>query len=55
MHRRIDDATRYLPVEQLALSPQCGFASTMEGNNLTAAHQWAKLDLMLEVAAEIWG
>jgi len=53
--RRIEDASRYLPVEQLALSPQCGFGSTMEGNELTEDEQWAKLDLVLDVAGEIWG
>jgi 5-methyltetrahydropteroyltriglutamate--homocysteine methyltransferase len=53
--RRIEDATRFLPIEQLALSPQCGFGSTMEGNDLTEAQQWAKLDSVMEVAREVWG
>jgi 5-methyltetrahydropteroyltriglutamate--homocysteine methyltransferase len=53
--RRIEDAARFLPVEQLALSPQCGFGSTMEGNELTEDEQWAKLDLVLDVAREVWG
>ena len=53
--RRIDAATEFLPIEQLALSAQCGFGSTMEGNHLTEAQQWAKLDLILEVAREVWG
>jgi len=52
--RRIEEASRFLPVEQLAISPQCGFASGVEGNDLTEDEQWAKLDLMLEVAREVW-
>jgi 5-methyltetrahydropteroyltriglutamate--homocysteine methyltransferase len=46
---------KYLPLEQLALSPQCGFASTEEGNVLTEEEQWAKLRLCVEVAREVWG
>ncbi|MDE3105734.1 MAG: hypothetical protein KGK08_11205 [Acidobacteriota bacterium] len=53
--RRIDEAAKVLPLEQLALSPQCGFASTMEGNLLTEDDQWAKLKLVAEVAREVWG
>ena len=53
--RRIDQAAKVLPLEQLALSPQCGFASTMEGNLLTEEDQWAKLQLVTEVACEVWG
>ena len=53
--RRIDEAAKVLPLEQLALSPQCGFASTMEGNLLTEADQWAKLQLVVETAREVWG
>jgi 5-methyltetrahydropteroyltriglutamate--homocysteine methyltransferase len=53
--RRIDQASKVLPLEQLALSPQCGFASTMEGNLLTEADQWAKLKLVAETAREVWG
>lgn len=53
--RRIDEAARVIPLEQLALSPQCGFASTMEGNDLTEADQWAKLQLVVETAREVWG
>lgn len=53
--RRVDEAARYVPVEQLAISPQCGFASSIEGNTVTEADQWAKLDLVLEVAHKIWG
>jgi 5-methyltetrahydropteroyltriglutamate--homocysteine methyltransferase len=53
--RRIDQAAQFLPLEQLALSPQCGFASTMEGNLLTEEEQWAKLQLVVDVAREVWG
>jgi 5-methyltetrahydropteroyltriglutamate--homocysteine methyltransferase len=53
--RRIEQAARYAPVEQLCLSPQCGFSSTVEGNLLSAAQQWAKLQLIVEVAEEVWG
>lgn len=53
--RRIDEAARYLPLECLALSPQCGFASTMEGNLLTEEEQWAKLRLVIETAHRVWG
>jgi len=55
LKRRIDDAAKYLPLEQLALSPQCGFASTEEGNTLTEDQQWAKLALCVEVARDVWG
>jgi 5-methyltetrahydropteroyltriglutamate--homocysteine methyltransferase len=53
--RRIDEASRYFPLENLALSPQCGFASTMEGNLLTEEEQWAKLRLVAETARRVWG
>ena len=53
--RRLAEASRYAPLEQLALSPQCGFASTEEGNILTEEEQWAKLRLAVEVAQEVWG
>jgi 5-methyltetrahydropteroyltriglutamate--homocysteine methyltransferase len=53
--RRIDEAAKVLPLEQLALSPQCGFASTMEGNLLTETDQWAKLKLVVDTAGEVWG
>ncbi len=52
--RRIDEAAKVIPLEQLALSPQCGFASTMEGNLLTEADQWAKLQLVADTAREVW-
>jgi 5-methyltetrahydropteroyltriglutamate--homocysteine methyltransferase len=55
LKRRIDEASKYLPLEQLALSPQCGFASTEEGNTLTEDQQWAKLSRCVEVAREVWG
>jgi 5-methyltetrahydropteroyltriglutamate--homocysteine methyltransferase len=53
--RRIDEASRYVPLEQLAISPQCGFASTAEGNLLSENDQWAKLSLVAKVANEVWG
>jgi 5-methyltetrahydropteroyltriglutamate--homocysteine methyltransferase len=55
LRRRIDDAARYLPVERLALSPQCGFASSIMGNLLTEDEQFRKFDVMLETAARVWG
>jgi methionine synthase II (cobalamin-independent) len=53
--RRIAEAARYVPLDDLALSPQCGFASTMEGNLLTEDEQWAKLQLVVETARRVWG
>jgi 5-methyltetrahydropteroyltriglutamate--homocysteine methyltransferase len=53
--RRIDEATKYVALDQLCLSPQCGFASTEEGNTLTEDEQWAKLRLVVELAEEVWG
>jgi 5-methyltetrahydropteroyltriglutamate--homocysteine methyltransferase len=53
--RRIQQAASYVPLENLALSPQCGFASTMEGNLLTEDEQWAKLRLVIETAHRVWG
>ena len=55
LKRRIEEAAKYAPIEQLAISPQCGFASTEEGNLLTVEQQWAKLALCVEVAREVWG
>jgi 5-methyltetrahydropteroyltriglutamate--homocysteine methyltransferase len=55
LKRRIDEASRYVPLEQLCLSPQCGFSSTVEGNALTRDEQFAKLALIVETAAEVWG
>ena len=53
--KRIDEASKYVPLENLALSPQCGFASTMEGNLLTEAQQWQKLGLVVDTARKVWG
>lgn len=53
--RRIDEATKFVPLEQLCLSPQCGFASTEEGNVLAEEEQWAKLRMIVELAEEVWG
>ena len=53
--QRIREASRFVPLENLALSPQCGFASTMEGNLLTEDEQWAKLRLVTETARRVWG
>jgi 5-methyltetrahydropteroyltriglutamate--homocysteine methyltransferase len=52
--RRIDEASRFVPLENLALSPQCGFASAMEGNLLTEDDQWRKLELVVETARRVW-
>jgi 5-methyltetrahydropteroyltriglutamate--homocysteine methyltransferase len=54
LKRRIEDASRYVDVDQLCLSPQCGFSSTVEGNNLTREDQIAKLRLIVETAEEVW-
>jgi 5-methyltetrahydropteroyltriglutamate--homocysteine methyltransferase len=54
LKRRIEEASRYLPLEQLALSPQCGFASDVQGNLLSEDDQWRKLDVMLETARQVW-
>jgi 5-methyltetrahydropteroyltriglutamate--homocysteine methyltransferase len=53
--RRIGEATKFVAIEQLCLSPQCGFASSEEGNLLTEDEQWAKLARVVEVAEEVWG
>jgi 5-methyltetrahydropteroyltriglutamate--homocysteine methyltransferase len=53
--RRIDEATKFAPLEQFALSPQCGFASTEEGNILAEEEQWAKFRMIVELADEVWG
>ena len=55
LKRRIDAASRYVPLENLCLSPQCGFASTHHGNLLTEDAQWRKLELVVQVAGEVWG
>jgi 5-methyltetrahydropteroyltriglutamate--homocysteine methyltransferase len=55
LKRRIDEAAKYVPLEQLCLSPQCGFSSTVEGNALSIDEEKAKLRLVVEVAREVWG
>jgi 5-methyltetrahydropteroyltriglutamate--homocysteine methyltransferase len=55
LKRRIDGAAKYVPLEQLCLSPQCGFSSTVDGNALTRDEQIAKLRLVVETAREVWG
>jgi 5-methyltetrahydropteroyltriglutamate--homocysteine methyltransferase len=55
LKRRIDEAGKFIDLDQLCLSPQCGFASSEEGNVLTEEEQWAKLRLVVEVAGEVWG
>jgi 5-methyltetrahydropteroyltriglutamate--homocysteine methyltransferase len=55
LKRRIDEAARYIDLDQLSLSPQCGFASSTEGNRMTEEQQMAKLRLVVEVANEVWG
>ncbi|MGH9048015.1 MAG: 5-methyltetrahydropteroyltriglutamate--homocysteine S-methyltransferase [Acidimicrobiales bacterium] len=55
LKRRIDEAARYVPIDQLCLSPQCGFSSTVEGNALSYDEEVAKLALVVEVAEEVWG
>jgi 5-methyltetrahydropteroyltriglutamate--homocysteine methyltransferase len=54
LKRRIDEAAKYAPIEQLALSPQCGFSSTVHGNNIAVQAQRDKLRLVVETAAEVW-
>jgi 5-methyltetrahydropteroyltriglutamate--homocysteine methyltransferase len=53
--KRIEEATQYVALDQLCLSPQCGFASTEEGNVLAEEEQWAKLRMIVELADEVWG
>ena len=53
--RRIDEAAKFVPLDQLCLSPQCGFASSEEGNALAEDEQWAKLKMIVEIANEVWG
>ncbi|MBO4237743.1 5-methyltetrahydropteroyltriglutamate--homocysteine S-methyltransferase [Pseudonocardia alni] len=55
LKRRIDEAARYVPLDQLCLSPQCGFSSTVEGNELTVDDQKRKLELIVSVAEDVWG
>ncbi len=55
LKRRIEEAAKYAPLDQLCLSPQCGFSSTVHGNNIAMDAQWAKLRLVAEVAQDVWG
>jgi 5-methyltetrahydropteroyltriglutamate--homocysteine methyltransferase len=55
LKRRIDEAAKYVPLDQICLSPQCGFSSTVDGNALSVAEQIAKLRLIVETASEVWG
>jgi 5-methyltetrahydropteroyltriglutamate--homocysteine methyltransferase len=55
LKRRIDEAAKFVDLDQLCLSPQCGFSSTVEGNVLTIDQEIAKLALIVEVAQEVWG
>src|SRR6202008_1629416 len=55
LKRRIEEASKFVDVDQLCLSPQCGFSSTREGNDLTIDEQFRQLELVLETAAEVWG
>jgi 5-methyltetrahydropteroyltriglutamate--homocysteine methyltransferase len=55
LRRRIDEASKFVPLENLALSPQCGFASTAAGNLLTMDEQWKKLELVVDTARKVWG
>jgi 5-methyltetrahydropteroyltriglutamate--homocysteine methyltransferase len=53
--RRIEEAAKFVDIDQLCLSPQCGFASTEEGNTLAEDEQWAKLAMIVKIAEEVWG
>ena len=53
--RRIDEASKFVSLDQLCLSPQCGFASTEEGNTLAEAEQWKKIEMIVQIAREVWG
>jgi methionine synthase II (cobalamin-independent) len=55
LKRRIDQASKFIPLDQLCLSPQCGFASTEEGNVLAEDEQWATLRMIVDLAEEVWG
>jgi 5-methyltetrahydropteroyltriglutamate--homocysteine methyltransferase len=55
LRRRIDEAARFLPLENLALSPQCGFASVASGNLLSTEDEWRKLELVVNTAHQVWG
>ena len=55
LKRRIEQASKFVPLDQLCLSPQCGFASTEEGNVLAEEEQWAKLKMIVDVSRDVWG
>jgi 5-methyltetrahydropteroyltriglutamate--homocysteine methyltransferase len=55
LKRRIDEASQFVPLDQICLSPQCGFSSTVEGNSITVDDEVAKLRLVVETANEVWG
>ena len=55
MCRRIDEAAKYMPIENMCVSPQCGFSSTHHGNALTQDDQWRKLELVVNTAIKMWG
>jgi len=55
LKRRIDEASQFVPLEQICLSPQCGFSSTVEGNSITFDDEVAKLRLVVETARDVWG
>jgi 5-methyltetrahydropteroyltriglutamate--homocysteine methyltransferase len=55
LKRRIDEASKFVPLEALCLSPQCGLSSTHHGNALSQDDQWRKLERVVEVAREVWG
>ena len=55
LKRRVDEAAQYMPMENMALSPQCGFSSTVHGNQITEDEQWAKIELVVNTAHDIWG
>jgi 5-methyltetrahydropteroyltriglutamate--homocysteine methyltransferase len=52
--KKIDEAAKFVPLENLCLSPQCGFSSTHHGNNLSPDEQWRKLELVVQIAQEVW-
>ena len=53
--RRIEEAAKHMPVEQMSLSPQCGFSSTVHGNDIAVEQQAEKMRLVLDIAQEVWG
>ena len=55
LKRRLDEASKYIALDQLCVSPQCGFSSTVEGNDVTVEDERAKLSLCVELAREVWG